>query len=75
MFEVFTAMKIQIVVFWVVMPCSDVVGYRRFGGPCCLHLHHSSSALGRWRRQGPPKSDYLASQLRKLRLEIVWTAD
>jgi len=24
------AMKIQIVVFWVVTPCSDVVGYQRF---------------------------------------------
>jgi hypothetical protein len=24
--------------FWVVTPCSDVVGYLRFGGPCCLHL-------------------------------------
>jgi len=21
------------------MPCSYVVGYRRFGGPCCLHNH------------------------------------
>jgi hypothetical protein len=31
-------MKIQDVVFWVVMPCSDVVGYQCFGGPCCLHL-------------------------------------
>jgi len=27
--------KIQVAVFWVVMPCSDV-GYRRFGGPCCF---------------------------------------
>jgi len=23
---------------WVVTPCNDVVGYQRFGGPCCLHL-------------------------------------
>jgi len=23
---------------WVVTPCSDVLGYRRFGGPCCLTL-------------------------------------
>jgi len=30
-------LKIQIV-FWVVTPCSDVVGYQRYGGPCCLHL-------------------------------------
>jgi hypothetical protein len=38
MFEVFTAVKIQIEVFWVVTPCSVVLGYRRFGGPYCLHL-------------------------------------
>jgi len=31
-------MKIQVAVFWVMTPCSDVVGYRRFGGPCCLRL-------------------------------------
>jgi hypothetical protein len=37
-FEVFTAVKIQIVVFWVVTPYSDVVGYQHFGGPYSLHL-------------------------------------
>jgi hypothetical protein len=37
--EVFTAMKIQVTVFWIVTPCSDVIGYRRFGGSFCLHLH------------------------------------
>jgi len=31
-------MKIHIMVFWVVMPYSDMVGYQCFGGPCCLHL-------------------------------------
>jgi hypothetical protein len=35
---VFTAEKIQVEVFWVMTPCSVVVGYRRFGGPRCLHL-------------------------------------
>jgi hypothetical protein len=25
-------------VFRVVIPCSVVVGYQRFRGPCCLHL-------------------------------------
>jgi len=29
---------IYAVVFWVVTPCRDVVRYRRFGGPSCLHL-------------------------------------
>jgi len=28
----------QVEVLWVVMPCSVVVGYQRFGGPRCLHL-------------------------------------
>jgi len=30
-------MKVHVMVFWVVTPCSDVVGFQRFGGPCCLH--------------------------------------
>jgi len=25
-------------IFWAVKPCSVMVGYQRFGGPCCLHL-------------------------------------
>jgi len=31
--------KIQVVVLWVVTSCSIAVGYQRFEGPCCLHLH------------------------------------
>jgi len=30
---------IQVMVVWVVMLCSDVVGYQYVRGPCCLHLH------------------------------------
>jgi len=37
--EIFMAVRIQVVVFCVVMPCSDVVAYQHFGGPSCLHLH------------------------------------
>jgi hypothetical protein len=33
------AMKIQDEVFWIAVLCSDVVGYKHSGGPCCLHLH------------------------------------
>jgi len=29
----------QVEVFWVVTVCNVVVGYQRFGCPCCLHLH------------------------------------
>jgi hypothetical protein len=35
---VFTVMKIQVVVFWVLMPHSNMVGYQHFRGPCCLQL-------------------------------------
>jgi hypothetical protein len=37
-FEVFTVVKIQVEVFWVVMPRSVAVGYQHFGGPCCISL-------------------------------------
>jgi len=37
MFKVFTAVKIQVEVFWVLIPCSVVVGYH-FGELCCFHL-------------------------------------
>jgi len=36
--EVFTTMKIQVVVLRAVTPCSDVVGYQCFGGPCSASL-------------------------------------
>jgi hypothetical protein len=38
-FEAFTSVIFQVVVFWVVMPCSVVVEYHHFRVPCCLHLH------------------------------------
>jgi len=44
-------MKFQVTVFWVVTPCSDVVGYQRFGRPCYLLL------------QGPPKRWHPTSKL------------
>jgi len=30
---------IQVTAFWIVAPCSDVLGYRRFEGLCCLHRY------------------------------------
>jgi hypothetical protein len=36
-YEVFGAVKIQVEFFWLWL-CSDVVRYRRFGVPFCLHL-------------------------------------
>jgi hypothetical protein len=32
------AMKIQVMIFWAVTPCSEVVGNHCFGLPCFLHL-------------------------------------
>jgi hypothetical protein len=33
------AMRIQVVIFLVVMLSSGVVGYQHFGGLFCFHLH------------------------------------
>jgi hypothetical protein len=35
-FEVIVVVNVQ-VGFWVVTPCSVVVGYQHFRGPCCLN--------------------------------------
>jgi len=43
--QIFTAIKIQVSLFWIVTRCSDVVGYERFGGPFRLHLHPLGSDL------------------------------
>jgi hypothetical protein len=37
-FEAFTAVEIQVDVFWVVTTCSAAVGYQHFGKPRCFHL-------------------------------------
>jgi len=56
---------IQVDVFWVVTPCSVVVGHQCFGRTCCLHLQVTtpySVLVGyqrfgglcwRWRRHNP----------------------
>jgi hypothetical protein len=36
--DIFTAVIFKVKVLWIVMPCSVVVRYRRFGGPCCCQL-------------------------------------
>jgi hypothetical protein len=35
----FVMMFLPVEVFWVVMPCSAMVGYQCLRGPCCLHFH------------------------------------
>jgi len=41
------------------MPCSVVVGHRRFGGPCCLHLQVLVNYHNSTRRQNPEDLDFL----------------
>jgi len=38
---------IQVTVFWVGTPCSDVTGYR-FGGPYYLHIHPENLLFETW---------------------------
>jgi len=35
---IFNFALFQLDVFWVVTPCSVVVGYQHLTGPCCIHL-------------------------------------
>jgi hypothetical protein len=62
-FEVFTVVRIQVDVFWVVTPCSVAVGYQRFRGPSCLHLQGGEgmdlSVLGMFQKSNlTPKTDH-----------------
>jgi hypothetical protein len=41
--EVHTAVKMSMLVFWVVTPCGHVVGYQCFGGTYCRQ--YGASAL------------------------------
>jgi hypothetical protein len=52
-FEVLVMIKFQVTVFCVMTPCSDMVKYQHFVGPCCLQLHG----------EGPPKHWYPTSSL------------
>jgi len=40
--------KLQFEVLWVTTPCSILVGYRRFRGPCCLHLQGEMKMEAAW---------------------------
>jgi hypothetical protein len=73
-FEAFTAVKIQVDVFWVVTSCSDVVGYQCFGTLCCLCLQGEVKMEAEWssemvasyhiitRRHNPEDLDLTAQQ-------------
>jgi hypothetical protein len=42
-FDVLTAMKMSISVFWAVTPCGLVGRYQRFGGIYCLHVQDAET--------------------------------
>jgi hypothetical protein len=54
---VFTGVKIQVEVFWVVTPCSVAVGYKRFGGSYCLFRNVGNTT---W-RHNPEHHDFNSS--------------
>jgi hypothetical protein len=41
------AEKIHVMVLLVITLYSDVEGYQRFGGPCCLHLQGEMNGTGK----------------------------
>jgi len=68
--------RIQAKIFWVVTPCSIVVGYQCFGGLFCLHLKGEVNGMGkgwRQRQQGPPKCWYIIATLHGITTQKTWT--
>jgi len=57
-FEVFTAVKIQVEFFWIVTPCSAVVGYLSV----CF-IPSPVTSPWRWMQHGPLKHLYLTTTL------------
>jgi hypothetical protein len=82
-FDVLTAVKINILieVFWVVMPCSVLVGYQRFGGTCFLCLQGESSMIlcnvntlqQRYKRRNPEDLDMIFHRPESLKSRILKT--
>jgi len=62
-FEAFRALIFRVELFWVVSPCSVVLGYQHFTGSCCLHLQ---GKVGLW-NNGILREMYTVSQPRRHR--------
>jgi len=70
-------------VFWVVMPCSVVLGYRRFGRPCCPQFQFTLKIEAGWsaetvvphhintRRYNPEVCKYLHNAVRSQKQETI----
>jgi len=65
------AVIFEIEFFCVVMPCSVVVGYKRFGAPCCLHFQGEDGGSMDLRNVGILLKHYTASQPRRPRLDVM----
>jgi hypothetical protein len=57
---------------WAVMPCSVILGYQCFRGPCCLHLQGGGS-MNLW-NASILLQHYMMSQLRRhgLKYSLLW---
>jgi hypothetical protein len=66
-FDVLTAVKMSMLVFWVVTPCGLVGRYQRFGGTYCLYLQDWSEDGGRTflRNVGIYPQTHMTSQPRR----------
>jgi hypothetical protein len=65
-FQVFTVVKIQVEVFWIMTSYSDVLGYHCFGGPCYFHHHtddEGSKVLQNTGILSQPRRPNLASEI------------
>jgi hypothetical protein len=67
--EVFTATEIQVLVFWVVIPCIDMVGYQHFREPGCLAEDGGNPSIWNF---GILPHYYAVSQPRRLWLPGMW---
>jgi len=65
-------MMIQVVVFWVVTLCSNMVEHLCFKEPCCLSLQGEieySTLYWRWRQQDPVKCWYPTTSLHGITMQ------
>jgi hypothetical protein len=65
-FEILTAVKMSMPVFWVVTPCGLVGRYQLLRGTYCVHIHFSPEYGGSMflRNAGIYLQDHIASQSR-----------
>jgi hypothetical protein len=67
-FVVFTVVKIEAEVFWVVALFGVVVGCQHSGGPCCFH--HEDGGSMNLQNNGILPQHYMMSQPRRPQLEV-----